>query len=56
MALICPRCNCDLVARNVYGIELDFCENGCQGIWFDVGEYKKIRDLEKIAKKLNESQ
>ena len=52
--MICPRCQKDLVEKNVHGVELDFCENGCEGIWFDKGEFKQIKDLEKIAKTLKD--
>lgn len=32
------------MTKMVGEIEIDFCENGCQGIWFDEGEMKKIKE------------
>lgn len=45
MALVCPNCKTDLIPKMIGGIEIDFCENGCKGIWFDEGELKKIREV-----------
>ncbi len=38
----CPACETELVRRTVSGVELDVCENGCGGIWFDGGELQKL--------------
>ena len=45
MALTCPNCKAELVPKIIGGIEIDYCENGCKGIWFDEGELKKIREV-----------
>lgn len=45
MSLNCPHCTETLVSLQIGGIELDYCENGCKGIWFDEGELKRIRDI-----------
>lgn len=33
----CPVCNKEMVQEN-FGVNVDICENGCKGIWFDQGE------------------
>ena len=33
----CPVCSKEMVQEN-FGINVDVCENGCKGIWFDHGE------------------
>ena len=38
----CPACTNDLAKRRVANIELDVCDHGCGGIWFDQFEFKKF--------------
>lgn len=38
----CPRCSNELTVINVEGIDVDICENGCGGVWFDAFEFKKF--------------
>lgn len=38
----CPTCSKSLVSKDVAGITLDVCQNGCGGIWFDQFEFKKF--------------
>ncbi|MEW5820032.1 MAG: zf-TFIIB domain-containing protein [Cyanobacteriota bacterium] len=45
MGLTCPNCKDSLEPKIIGGIEVDFCEKGCKGIWFDEGELKKIREF-----------
>ena len=33
----CPVCGKEMVTEN-FGVNVDVCENGCKGIWFDQGE------------------
>jgi Zn-finger nucleic acid-binding protein len=33
----CPVCGKEMVTKN-FGVEVDVCENGCKGMWFDHGE------------------
>lgn len=44
MVLTCPNCKKELVNKIINTIELDYCENGCKGIWFDDQELSKIRN------------
>lgn len=37
----CPVCNNEMVKKN-FGVEVDVCENGCKGIWFDQYELKML--------------
>lgn len=38
----CPVCSNKLSVKTVSGINLDVCDNGCGGIWFDQFEFKKF--------------
>lgn len=38
----CPACSNQLSVRTVSGVDLDVCDNGCGGIWFDKFEFKKF--------------
>lgn len=38
----CPACGRELVAKTVGGVELDICDGGCGGIWFDAFELTKF--------------
>jgi Zn-finger nucleic acid-binding protein len=38
----CPACTNELAKKSVANIELDVCDNGCGGIWFDQFEFKKF--------------
>jgi Zn-finger nucleic acid-binding protein len=40
----CPRDGILLQRVNAEGVELDKCHK-CNGIWFDRGEFEKLRDL-----------
>jgi Zn-finger nucleic acid-binding protein len=33
----CPICSKEMVEEN-FGVNVDVCENGCKGMWFDQGE------------------
>ncbi len=37
----CPACGKDMVREN-FGVNVDVCENGCKGIWFDQGELRML--------------
>ncbi|MGA2916204.1 MAG: zf-TFIIB domain-containing protein [Sedimentisphaerales bacterium] len=37
----CPVCNAEMVKKD-FGVEVDVCENGCKGIWFDQGELREL--------------
>ncbi|MCB0311374.1 MAG: zf-TFIIB domain-containing protein, partial [Bdellovibrionales bacterium] len=37
----CPGCANNLQQMETGPIRVDFCEGGCQGIWFDPGELEK---------------
>jgi len=38
----CPACANALSVKSVANIQLDVCDNGCGGIWFDQFEFKKF--------------
>lgn len=38
----CPVCSNALSKKVVSGVELEICNNGCGGIWFDQFEFKKF--------------
>lgn len=38
----CPACSNQLSVKTVSGVDLDVCDNGCGGIWFDKFEFKKF--------------
>ena len=40
--MTCPACGSALSPRTIAGIQLDCCEAGCHGIWFDNLELKKF--------------
>ncbi len=37
----CPACGEEMTTED-FGIEVDVCESGCKGIWFDHGELVKL--------------
>lgn len=41
----CVKCDKNLKKADYKGIQLDYCEE-CQGIWFDRGELRKVKDKE----------
>lgn len=38
----CPACSNKTTTKSVNGIQLDVCDGGCAGIWFDQFEFKKL--------------
>lgn len=38
----CPACSNQLSIKTVSDVNLDVCDNGCGGIWFDQFEFKKF--------------
>ncbi|AQT66949.1 hypothetical protein STSP2_00087 [Anaerohalosphaera lusitana] len=45
----CPVCSNGLKKVNVEGIELDVCDGGCGGIWFDSRELDKVDNAREAA-------
>lgn len=45
---LCPDCRSPLKSESFQGIELDLCEI-CAGIWFDMGELRRLMDSEPHA-------
>ena len=37
----CPACRQEMVKED-FGIDIDVCQNGCKGIWFDQGELCRL--------------
>ena len=52
----CPLCSAEMVKKSIGEIEIDFCENGCHGVWFESFELARLdeknegcgEELEKI--------
>lgn len=42
MATICPVCKQKMVTLNAGRIDIDFCRNGCKGLWFDARELQVV--------------
>ena len=38
----CPSCGEAMVEQDFGGAMVDFCKNGCKGIWFDWGELTRL--------------
>jgi len=45
----CVKCSGELQKINVGGVEVDQCPK-CSGIWFDLGELKKVLDQEDLER------
>ena len=38
----CPVCDKEMVVKDFGGVNVDVCENGCKGIWFDQDELRML--------------
>lgn len=47
--MICPACGNDLTAMDVAGVQLDVCQGGCGGAWFDKHELLKMDEPDESA-------
>lgn len=45
----CPRCNHELQTVSAGGVEVDVCQEGCGGIWFDAFELDKMDEPHESA-------
>lgn len=45
----CPACGNNLTEKEFKEINVDVCENGCGGIWFDLFELKKVDEPHETA-------
>ena len=45
----CPACDNGLSRHTVAGVELDICQYGCGGIWFDQFEFRKFDEPHEYA-------
>ncbi len=41
--MICPRCQSRFNTKSTCGVEIEEC-SGCQGIWFDADELRRVKD------------
>jgi Zn-finger nucleic acid-binding protein len=41
----CPNCGNEMTALHISGVEIDFCRNGCHGVWFDNYELVKLDEV-----------
>lgn len=41
----CPACQNAMTLETIDGIEVDICDGGCGGIWFDQHEFKKFDEV-----------
>jgi Zn-finger nucleic acid-binding protein len=37
----CPACDKEMVTQN-FGVNVEVCENGCKGMWFEQGELRML--------------
>jgi uncharacterized protein len=45
----CPACKNTLQEVTINRVVVDFCANGCSGIWFDVNELRKFDDHDEFV-------
>ena len=45
----CPACFNELTKRQVGNLEVDVCQGGCGGIWFDAFELQRVDEEEERA-------
>ena len=45
----CPACERSLRKRSVGDINVDVCQGGCGGVWFDAFEFKKVDEAHEAA-------
>ena len=50
----CPACGHALTQKNIDGVQLDVCDGGCGGIWFDWFELQKFDEPHEHAGELLE--
>ena len=42
----CPVCGKEMVQED-FGVQVEVCENGCKGMWFDQGELRRLDEKNK---------
>ena len=42
----CPLCHSTMTPQDFGEVEVDFCEEGCGGIWFDWAELRRVDEPE----------
>jgi Zn-finger nucleic acid-binding protein len=45
----CPACDRELTGIQVGAVEVDACQGGCGGVWFDAFELKKVDEQHEAA-------
>jgi len=45
----CPACFNELTKKQVGSVEVDVCQGGCGGIWFDAFELQRVDEEEERA-------
>lgn len=50
----CPACGNELTAKTINEVEVDVCDGGCGGIWFDAFELAKFDEAHEEASELLE--
>ena len=43
--VVCPLCRTPMNAVKISGVEIDFCRQGCKGLWFDNYELIKLDEV-----------
>ena len=43
MPIKCPGCGKYMIPKDIKGIQVDYCELGCKGIWLDEGEGQQLK-------------
>lgn len=49
MSCDCPVCHKPMKEVMISGVELDYCAEGCNGVWFDAYELKKLDEMHEGA-------
>lgn len=47
----CPACQSEMLEKDLGGVMVDICSNGCKGIWFDWFELQKLDEKNEGAGK-----
>ena len=48
----CPACGKEMVEKKIGETIIDFCENGCKGVWFDNFELTRMDEVGEVDESL----
>lgn len=49
IAMLCPNCSATMDEVTVSGVRIDYCRTGCQGVFFDNHELKRMDEMHEAA-------